>query len=245
MIANNSTPSWPLNSTDSDSTASDLVLGSILPPFMETGTVVSRIVQGLLAIFLNSLTVAVIVKFEYLRTSEVIILFCLALTDIMGGLSSFLLFIYTSFELPFDVWYFICVFDRFLATLSSGLNVGFILLIALDRFIFINFPLRYYHYVNKRRTKMACLGMFLFMFFVTVMLRLVGLKIEPSTVRKCSIANILTSPGLRQLGALILFIVVTIVTIFMYARITCIARRQHQRIIEQVGYLDFSNYYGG
>lgn len=231
----NSTTYWPLNTTGFGQNSSDVVVNT-LPQFMDIVTVISRVIQSVLAMTFNSLTVAVIVLFRDLYSPQIIIFFSLAVADIIGGVSGFLVFTYTIFELPFPIWYTFCVLDRWLAVLSGGLNVSFVIYIAVDRWIYITFPLQYHNYVTVKTAKVTCLVIFFVILIKSVVLQLYGLIKDPNMPRECLSGLILTDNGTRQLYTVSTFMIMTLVTVCLYTRITCIAKGQFEKMMEQVSY---------
>ena len=122
----------------------------LLPRSFQTVDLVVRIIEGLLAVITNGLTVYAVVKYEFLRSSNAnILILNLALPDFIGGFAPFILPIrFNSVHNPRQ-WLFVCIIEHFINMISSGLNVLLIFVISLDRVLYINFPLHYVSWIKR------------------------------------------------------------------------------------------------
>ena len=136
---NNSTPAFELALEETK-----------LPTWFLVLYIFVRAIEGILALLGNSLTVAAIIKFEFLRTTSNILVCGLAMADIIGGLSPIWMVGQYALRENFATWHIFCVIDQVLALLASYLNVSIITAIAVDRCIYISYPLRYPNIVTSR-----------------------------------------------------------------------------------------------
>ena len=121
-----------------------------LPRSFQTVDLVVRIIEGLLAVITNGLTVYSVVKYEFLRSSNAnILILNLALADFIGGFAPFILPIrFYSVYNPRQ-WLFFCIIEHSINMISSGLNLLLIIVISLDRVLYINFPLHYVSWIKR------------------------------------------------------------------------------------------------
>ena len=116
------------------------------------------LLSSLLSIFGNSLVLVSVKKFHWLRLPTHYSIACLAVWDICNGFPLFVSVTTTEslensnnttgYEVSCKLQSFLAIF----CTLGEGLCI---LVIAVDRLIFLNWPLRYYNMVTDHRMKVA------------------------------------------------------------------------------------------
>ncbi len=119
-----------------------------------------RAIQGILAITGNTITIAVVYKYEFLREiSNSRMVAGLALADIFGGLNPFCGPIARTLISDPAILTPMCYLQMICALLSEYGNCYLILLLTLDRLIFIIQPMHYVSVVTARRALAAtCLA---------------------------------------------------------------------------------------
>ena len=110
-------------------------------------------------IFGSGLIITSTIVFRKLRTRHHVLLFCLACDDLMFGLWTIPMWAMTYFEhtRPYLVEKGPCILVTILKLTKLIVNFSIINLINIDRFISIQFPLRYYNIVTKYRLAAAIL----------------------------------------------------------------------------------------
>ena len=112
-----------------------------------------NITSAVICIVLNALVVLVVVTKQQLRTVYNILLACLAVTDVLVGLLLQPLTVAAEIKHIFGLGPF-CMFDTVLGVVGIGLclaSVGHLMLISVERYISIKFPLRYDDIVTEKR----------------------------------------------------------------------------------------------
>ena len=116
-----------------------------------------NITSAVICMVLNALVVIVVVTKQQLRTVYNILLACLAVTDFLVGLLVQPLSVAADFKRIFGLGPF-CMFDTVLGMVGIGVclaSVGHLMLISVERYISIKFPLRYDDIVTEKRL-LAC-----------------------------------------------------------------------------------------
>ena len=111
-----------------------------------------RLVQGLLAILGNGITIIVILKYRTLFTTTNIFILCLACSDFLAGAlvcpMSFTTYV-TDDGSP--EWFQLCRVKETANLFVQGFTLGSTFLIALDRYIYIVHPFRYQTLLTSNR----------------------------------------------------------------------------------------------
>ena len=186
-----------------------------------------RVLFSLLAIFGNLLTIIVVARFESLHNSTSYFICSLAVADLMTGIMTstavalHVLGIYDPLYIP------ICRVHITLSLVSTLNNICSILLIAVDRYIFIAHGLRYLVFVTPTRTFLV-IG-FTWLYFMTEVSVLIGLGKGPTTGMTCKYSLFLTEMVYNNI-LIPRFVVVALVTVGFYTAISCIAYKQGKKI---------------
>ena len=112
---------------------------------------VVRCVEGLLAVIGNTLTIIAVLKYDRLRTITNILICSLAAADFLGGLDPVFVTLTYTYESSSPLWMTLCLTELTINTISCAGNVLSILLITIDRYVYISLPLRYESLCQSRR----------------------------------------------------------------------------------------------
>ena len=110
-------------------------------------------ISAITAILLNSLVIIAIATKQQLRTLYSILLACLAATDLLVGVLVQPLFVASEIKHILGIGPF-CVLDTVLVVVTYGVcgtSISHLVLISVERYVFIKFPLRYETIVTGER----------------------------------------------------------------------------------------------
>lgn len=110
-----------------------------------------RSVTSLLSLVGNSLTIAAILRFKRLHSCTNILIASLATADFLGALHTPLFILHDVYWKVAAIYVPTCLTEKWLSMISTRENIQGILLIAIDRYLFIVHPLRYHLLVTKNR----------------------------------------------------------------------------------------------
>ena len=191
-----------------------------------------RFLEGLLAIAGNSLTIGAVATDEGLREDNVNLLIAsLALADLISGFVPPFVFLRDFFhQRNAYIWKMMRFGDYLINCISSAGNVISICVIAVDRFLFIVYPLRYDSLLTRSRVLTAILMVWLFVFTYMLFIFINFFRFE-SMIPCVDERNFTFAVG--WYGIWLPFLVVTAVTIVLYSGVSCIAMR-HARALGQV-----------
>ena len=185
---------------------------------------VFREFEALAAVIGNTITIFIVLKYEFLRTNTNYLIVSLAIADvntiwnaIFGPLTDG-----PWFDCNAD-WQIFCVLRLFMETINSAGNLYSILLISIDRFLYISYPLRYEIFVTRARVVWTLVGVWVWV-VLNAMLIIPYYNIDGHT-RLCATSAVVPSiietafylPG---------FAIVSTITAAMYSRIAYIAYRR-------------------
>ncbi len=123
---------------------------------LTTAYLTIRGLQGFIAIVANLLTIIAVCKYEFLWeecTSRFVV--SLTCADLGGGVMAFFEISRTMITATGSIWAQLCYTELFLNLISGCGNFYNILLISIDRYIYITFPLQYRSIVTQLRTSLA------------------------------------------------------------------------------------------
>ena len=110
-------------------------------------------ISAITAILLNSLVIIAIMTKQQLRTLYNILLACLAATDLLVGVLVQPLFVASDIKHILGIGPF-CVLDTVVVVITyslCGASIGHLVLISVERYVFIKLPLRYEDIVTEER----------------------------------------------------------------------------------------------
>ena len=200
-----------------------------LPTWFLIVNIFVRAIEGVLALLGNSLTIAAVTRFEFLRTTSNLLVCQLAVADIIGGLSPVWMVSQYALRWNFAVWHVFCVVDQTLGMLSSFLNVFIIAAIAVERCLYISYPLRYHSLVTTRVAVGTIVGLWVFCVGGIATFLLLGIGRQEGM--DCRPGNVFLSPAF-QVNNQVIFFILTIIIVIMYSRIAWIAYHQAKRVAE-------------
>lgn len=193
--------------------------------------------QGLevcIAVIGNSLTIAAIIVYPNLQTATNFLAACLAAFDLSAV-----------FALPFEVatyastsdpwlWKNICLVSQVLGRMCTFGNAFFVMLIAMDRFVFITKPLRYHSIVTWSKVKVVGILAGMSIAATCIVSFFQGMS-DRSPDDYCFDSNILS----RKWKVFVFFFIVTTftVTLVLYCKISLIVKKQRRAIQDE--YLRF------
>ena len=207
-----------------------------LPQAFQTLNVAVRLIEGFLAILGNTLTIVAIAKYEFLRSNTNMLICNLAISDLVGGLSPIFLLAQYICQTDVHVWVGLCATEQFVNMSSSGLNIITIAWISLDRFIYINFPLRYSAIV--RRPQIIAAIIFSWVYICSLPVTTTALGVTPNEGLVCRSQLLYVSRKLLAWFSYGVFISCTVCILFLYIQIAYVAFKQTRRIkSEQVRFI--------
>ena len=204
-----------------------------LPAWLLLLHLVVRVIEGLLALTANALTVITISRYETLQNTSNYLIVGLSVADIVSGVS--IIPIVVKELLPDPLTYHIlCLIEQSLNALSVILNLLTICLIAVERYFFIDYPLRYATIVTMRSVKYALASTWIFSTTQTgILLYVMGVTF--SEERTCDSRDFLAHPAALCISR-IEFGILTIITFVCYGKIASIALQQSRMLYPfQVG----------
>ena len=155
----------------SDAQPQNLSEEDILGYTLTTTYLTMRGLQGFIAIVANLLTIIAVCKYEFLWeecTSRFVL--SLACADLIGGVMAFFEISRIMIAAAESILAKLCYIGLFLGQLSGCGNFYNILLISIDRYIYIIKPLRYCSIVTPLRTSIAIIILWCFIISQSVLL---------------------------------------------------------------------------
>ena len=188
-----------------------------------------RIIQSGLCFFGNLLILIAIVKFVSLHKPANVLIAGLASADF---LSSFIILKYfiLNYSTQGKAFSALCKIIETIALSCAVANTHSIMLISVERLIFISFPLQYNLWVTAASTVKAVITMWVFTLFLAILVRVFGVPTHPGQVCRFVIYY---KPEVY--GILVgYFCVLTLIVIINYIIIGVIVYRQRKSILKQI-----------
>ena len=179
-------------------------------------------ISAITAILLNALVIIVVVTKQQLRSLHNILLACLAATDLLVGVLVQPLFVASEINHILRLGPF-CALDTIFMVASYGVCTGSIshlVLISVERYIFIKLPLRYENIVTDERITAGVLTAWAVSAVVTIITILLvsintGLELYSTLV---TIGDLLTG-----------FVVIFDIAVIVYSYVAVFLEARHQR----------------
>ena len=222
----NTTDIWGYNAT----AASEV---SEFPAWFQRLNVGVRVFEGLLAVMANTLTILAVFHYEFLRTNTNILICNLAAADLIGGLSPIFLLAHFNLQDNVQRWLVLCTIETTLNVMSSGLNIMAILWVSLDRFIYINFPLRYYSLVQSWHVWTAIGISWLWNVLQLTLATSFGVKANKNDL-VCRSATLYVNQAVFGNIVNAYFACSTVIIFLLYGRIAFVAHKQARSIAPQM-----------
>ena len=203
---------------------------------MEVVTLVNHVLHPIICIlcaFGNILVISSVIKFHWIRTPTNLYVLLLAFFDFMMGIpvyiavltQDFILETYGILSVRYEI---ICKTIGVLGSFASFGDLMCILIIAVERFLYINFPLRYETIHTMTRAKCVCI----LCVFCSLTFGFGGILSKPFDPKpQCMMSNLLNGIFLYYI-LFPLFILSFLIIIILYGKTTYIAcktRKDTQR----------------
>ena len=179
----------------------------------------------------NVLVVLLFVRKDYLRTKTNCILVSLALSDFMTGFLSIPLYLLCSLTNG-DGRTAVCLASAAFYRCIAVLTMTHILVVTLERYIAVIYPMRYYRIVTKRRVSIVIIIVWLFSVFFAV-IQLTWLDLSSHNIKKIGDKWKFDRPY-QITGLVLCFTLPLFIMIFCYTRMFLVIRRQVKNIRKQV-----------
>lgn len=202
---------------------------------LETGSIVFisvRLVWLLLSVFGNTLVIIAVWRFTELRTTTNYLIVNLAISDGLQGFLGLPLLVLTELSETVQQWKLHCMVTIIILLITSGGNNFSICAIAIERFIYIHYPLRYHLIVTPKRLNTGIVVSWVYISVLMILSVWLGnaidIKDNSQSVHLCDTRFIILSDVYTFviLGHLFMFIIVTII---LYAYIAYTALKANSR----------------
>lgn len=202
-----------------------------LPEGFKIANLVVRLLFGVLALIGNTLTIAAIAKYQFLRNNPNYLIGALASADLLGGILPILILVHYVLELDFEKWVMVCILEQFISNLSSGLNVITTMWISFDRFLYITFPLRYNSMLKSWQVFCIIAFSWIFICMQLIIFSSLGHGLSPGVA--CRSVTVWPHQ-VRFVIANGQFVIYSAITFIVYAWIGVTALKQKRAINQQV-----------
>ena len=182
-------------------------------------------ISAITAILLNSLVIIVVATKQQLKTRYNILLACLAATDLLVGVLVQPLFVASDIKHILGIGPF-CALDTVLVVVSYGVcgaSISHLVLISVERYVFIKFPLRYEDIVTEERINGGVLTAWAVSAFSSIMMIVLASINSESKVYP----NLLTISV--QLTAVVVLVYIAVI-VYTYVAIFLEARNHKRRL---------------
>ena len=213
-----------------DQNASWMPVENSIPPAFMYWYYAMRHVCGVLAILGNSLTILAVLRFEHLRSNSTALLIAsLGFADLLSGLLPPLVTLVYVFNKQEDIWKALCLTDLIINIMSSGGNMVNNIWIAVDRYIYISTPMRYYSILTTRRVIGIIIFTWVYVITQALTVYLTGSRLVPGKPCRPSVAlpTVYCIPFLYVQSFTYYAIVIG-----LYSRIACIAAHQRRAVAQ-------------
>ena len=201
----------------------------LLPLWFNVLYFILRLVQGFVSLSANLLTIIAIVKFPELRNiCSNYFIASLAVADALSGLLTFVQIgtVYI-FDRNTQSWAKACYFEFFLNLSSTFGNLYGMLVISIDRFIYIQWPLKYYVIVTIKRCIIVIFGMWTFISVKLLLSLGFGSQLKSGTPCRWSLVLIFE---LYKYLMQTQFYVITAILVFIYVLIGMLVIKLNKQI---------------
>ena len=192
---------------------------------MDALWIVNTLVTGctvLLGVFGNCLVMISVNKFSWLKMGTNYFVMMLSFYDFCNGLPIFTLQVIAP-ELSVDYgnitnkYELCCIVQSFIALFSGYGSVLCIIIVTVDRYLFINWPMRYHQVLSNSRALMVSAACFMTVLAVTVL----GIYGQPVR-RPCSVFRMYNPKVVKYIG-LPTTILGCVLVMILYGKIGCVA----------------------
>ena len=193
---------------------------------------ISMVILSLAIVFLNSVSMV-----AFLRSAEVrdqatsILLAFMSLADLLVAPGALFML---GERAPPHQRHIVCVACALIQCATLGSSYMTLILVALDRYVFIVKPLRY----NSIITPTRCVGLVLLLWLMIIVWTWTWILgyvfISGVQVKECTGSIAILPPGLHVGSLFGIMLVVFSVNMVQYGRVCCIARDQQRKVNQQV-----------
>ena len=196
------------------------------------------IIQAFLSLFGSSLILTAIARFHYLKNTTNIFVASLAVSDLIIG--PLMTCVYEPTNIlqglssdvsTYSVWRSLCVCGLAVAFLGGGLEVVSLFGIALERYIYIQHPMKYSTLMSARKAVFAVIFLWIFAFSLMLPAVLLNVKLEPGDW--CLTGSVLDTNYYWKF-VVPCFIVVSFMIITMYSKIALTAKAKNKTGVHQL-----------
>lgn len=185
------------------------------------------LIWAILGVFGNSLTIYVISKFEDLQTTSNIIVLSLSVADLIGGIVRPPRLAADIISTYHEAWIYVCILTEFFIYLSACMNIITICLIAIDRSIYIHFPLKYHDVVTNKRVIIVIIISWIYTGLALLIAIFSSLSLYLDH-RICVLSEI--SPTLYNTVMFPQFALLSALSLILYCKISYTAYKQSRQI---------------
>ena len=187
-----------------------------------------RIIQSGLCFFGNLLILVAIVKFESLHKAANVLIAGLASADLLSGFTPIKYFIFYSNQDRIS-FVALCKTMETITLVSIAANTMSVMLISVDRLVFILYPLHYDIWISTKDAVKVVFAMWVFVWLLLVLTVVFGMPVHPGQVCRFAV-NYLPDVYAVLIG---FFYVLTLITLVNYIIIGIIAYRK-RKLIRQI-----------
>lgn len=192
-----------------------------------------RVVIAVLSLIGNSTTIVAVIRFHCLRKMSNMFVANLAVWDVMAGFVALPFSVIVEFTKPKSLeswWFRLCITKEYITLLGLSGNLSGICLIAIERFVFVQYPLRYYSIVTKARVALVLVLSTVYVVFLSIIG--ISFRKEFTNETDCDMANYQIT-AIRYGYLPVNMIVFTAITVITYVRISYIAYKISKQISQQ------------
>ncbi|KAK2149114.1 hypothetical protein LSH36_467g04063 [Paralvinella palmiformis] len=196
--------------------------------------VIGELIIMVISLFGNALVIAAVHRYRRLRNTTNKLVCSLALSDIGVGLCFPFLILFNLLP-QIKEHRMACIFRYQLIICMVSISQFTLVLVSVDRFVAIHFPLRYHALLSRNRVTAMIVSVWIYSVAIAVIPMFGMNEWQSYSWAKCELENILPAP--YSLTLTLHFFATSLIMVCLYARVFILARRHAQRIrLECNGY---------
>ncbi|XP_064871497.1 trace amine-associated receptor 13c-like [Oncorhynchus nerka] len=184
-------------------------------------------------VFLNILVIISISHFKQLHTTTNLLIFSLAVSDLLVGLIVIPVVTVALMESCWDFGEYFCVFQIYITFLCTSLSLGNLVLISIDRYVAVCDPLLYHSKITTTRM-MCCISITwccCIIYRAAIIKNFVNVLVPGRCLKECFIVEGITWGNIIDL--VITMVVPCSVIITLYVKIFVVARSQARNVFSK------------
>ena len=185
------------------------------------------IIEAMLALIGNSLTIVAVVRFPALQTPANILVVHLAIADLVGVPHVIMSFVIGLIGPEKSYWFYMCLAKDIISLLGRGGNVYFICGMVFERYLAVMYPFRHQTMVTNSRVSLVCGIIWIYLVTFTILVFSFGNDLANVSICRPTLYIYLK---LNSFGIFSQYIAITLVTIALHAHLWCTARKQARQI---------------